>query len=154
MLMALQVMLLSCSKKEKQNATPATNDFPQMSVVTLESEQVNMKALTGKTVIILFFPDCDHCQREATAIQEHLSAFNGYELYFLSTAAKAEIEKFSADYKLNGNDNIHFAVTTVQDVLNNFGAVEAPSIYLYSEEGKRTKYFNGETPIEEILKSL
>lgn len=149
--------LISACKTETKNAASTVsvaNDLPAMSITKLDGSSVNAKTLSGKTILILFFPDCDHCQREAKAIQEHLESFKEYNLYFISTAPTAEVEKFSFDYDLSGKDNVHFATTTVQQVLDNFGPVDAPSIYIYSAEGKRTQSFNGEVAIEEVLKSL
>ena len=149
--------LISACKTEKKNEASnvaVPNDLPAMSMTKLDGTSVNAKALSGKTILILFFPDCDHCQREAKAIQEHLEAFKEYNLYFISTMPTPEVLKFSVDYGLSGKDNIHFATTTVQQVLDNFGPVDAPSVYIYSGEGKRTKSFNGEVAIEEVLKSI
>jgi peroxiredoxin len=149
--------LISACKPEKKNEAPmlsVANDLPAMSITKLDGTSVNAKTLTGKTILILFFPDCDHCQREAKAIQEHIQSFKEYNLYFISTVSAPEISKFSADYNLSGEDNVHFATTTVQQVLDNFGPVDAPSIYIYTAEGKRAKSFNGEVAIEEVLKSL
>ena len=153
----LLVGLISACKTEKKKEAPevlVTNDLPSMLIKKTDSTYVKTKTLSGKTILILFFPDCDHCQREAKAIQEHLDSFKDYNLYFISTAPAPQLDNFSNDYGLSGKDNIHFATTTVPDILDNFGPVDAPSIYIYSAEGKRTKSFNGETAIEEILKSL
>jgi len=145
------LILGACSRTEKKE--PAVNDLPPVTITLLNGTSVNLKTLEGNVMLVLFFPDCDHCQRESAAIQQHLAKFKSYTLYFLSTAPTTEIETFSRDYKLNGYDNVHFGVTTVQEVLDNFGAVATPSVYLYAN-GMKTKVFNGETAIEEILKSL
>lgn len=150
-------IIINACKADKKSEVPkvvVANDLPAMSITKLDGTTVNTKTLSGKTILILFFPDCDHCQREAKAIQEHLEAFKEYNIYFIAAVPTAEVSKFSVDYNLSGKDNVHFATTTVQDILNNFGPVDAPSIYIYSAEGKRTKSFNGEVAIEEVLKSL
>jgi len=150
-LIGLLIGLGACSRTEKKE--PGVNDLPAVTVTLLNGTRVNLKALQGNVMLVLFFPDCDHCQRESIAIQQHLEKFKNYTLYFLSTAPATEIETFSREYKLNEYDNVRFGETTVQGVLDNFGAVATPSVYLYSD-GKRMKVFNGETAIEEILKSL
>src|SRR5688572_15396456 len=139
---SLIAVLISACKTEKKNEPPTAsraNDLPAMLITKLDGTSVNAKNLAGKTILILFFPDCDHCQREAKAIQEHLESFGEYNLYFISTASTPEVGKFSVDYGLSGNTNVHFATTTVQQVLDNFGPVDAPSLYIYSAEGIRTK---------------
>lgn len=64
------------------------------------------------------------------------------------------IQKFAADYKLTGKETVHFGNTTVDNVLNNFGAIHAPSIYVYNEQGNLVASFSGQTAIDTIVKVL
>lgn len=133
---------------------PVVNEYPYMTLVHLNGAQQMTHELTGRNILILYFPDCDHCQREATEISSHLKAFENYTLWFISTATFEENEKFARDYKLVGHDNIHFVRTEMQDVMSNFGSIPTPSVYIFSEDRKFVKAFNGETKIEEIIKFL
>ena len=45
--------------------------------------------------------------------------------------------------------DVHFAQTTINDILNQIGPIETPSLFVYSPEGRLVKSFIGETPIEE-----
>lgn len=157
LLLAVLVALAGCSKKEKeaeQKPVAAPNDLPAMTISLLDGKTIDAKTLTGKNVLILFQPDCDHCQHEAEAIREHLASFAGYTLYFVSSATLAEIEKFASDYKLSGNSHVVFGWTATENVLNNFGPIQAPSVYIYSDQGKLVQKFNGQTDISVILKYL
>jgi peroxiredoxin len=142
----------SMDSKAEEMEVQVPNDLPNMIISLLDGSQMNAKKLEGKTVLILFFPDCDHCQREAAQIQKHITSFKGHTLYFLTTAAKQEAEKFAVDYKLNNIKNVKFGFVTVNDVLTNFGAVATPSLYIYSSDHKLVQKFNGETNIDSILK--
>ncbi len=144
----------SMDKKVEQMEVQAPNDLPNMTISFLDGSQLHAKKLEGKSVLILFFPDCDHCQREAAQIQKHIASFKGYTLYFLTTAPKQEAEKFAVDYKLNNVKNVKFGFITVNDVLSNFGAVATPSLYIYSSDHKLVQKFNGETQIDVILKHV
>ena len=152
---ALCIPQLKCSssKDKDANADPSQSDFPSMTVTTTEGKEIKLKELTGNIVLILFQTDCDHCQREATAIQQNISAFKEYSLYFITTTSQQEIETFAGDYKLTGYENIHFCKTTGQSILENFGPIDAPSLYIYTDQ-KLVKSFNGETAINEILKFI
>ncbi len=151
-------ILLGCGasmdKKAEKMELQAPNDLPNMVISLLDGSQIHGKKLGGKTVLILFFPDCDHCQREAAQIQKHIASFRGYTLYFLTTAPKQEAEKFAVDYKLNSIKNVKFGIITVNDVLSNFGAVATPSLYIYSSDHKLVQKFNGETQMDAILKYI
>lgn len=150
--------ITGCARKEKREATervpPKSNDFPNMEITLVNGKSLNAKSIVGKTVIILFQPDCDHCQHEAEQIEDNLSAFRDYTLYFVSSSPVQEVTKFGNDYKLSGIPNILFGLTTTESILNNFGPIQAPSIYIYSAEGKLVKHFNGQVEVGEIMKYL
>jgi peroxiredoxin len=155
----LLIVIQSCSSSgDKDSSTVAVqavqNDLPQMVVTKSDGSQLSMKELTGKIVLILFQTDCDHCQREAAAIQENISAFKPYSVYFITTSSQQQIETFAKEYKLADYPNVHFCQTTNQSVLDNFGHIDAPSLYIFSSDRKLVKSFNGETPINEILKYI
>lgn len=126
-------------------------DMPNILLIKPDKSQLFTRDIQGKSVLVLFQPDCDHCQREAVQIREHLKAFQDYTVYFISSAPLEEIEQFSEEYKLQGNPNVFFAHTDLMNILDNFGAVQTPSLYIYSKDQELVKAFNGETPIGMIL---
>lgn len=152
--------LQSCARKtaEEQAAVDASNNVgasineqPSMILTLLDNSQVNVRDLTGKNVLVFFQADCDHCQREAQEFERNLEAFGGATLYFVASGPVAEIKAFAETYKLYDRPNVHFAFTPAINVLNTYGPISAPSIYIYSEDHKLVKGFNGETPIERII---
>jgi peroxiredoxin len=153
---------LSCSspvKKEAAKSTispmPAQNNLPPLKLRNLDGTPLSTQSFLGsKTILVLFQPDCDHCQNEAEQIAKRLPAFAGYTVYFISSAPLAEVEKFSRDYKLNGHPNIHFALTNSQSIIDSYGPIPAPSIYIYSTEGTLLNSFNGEMEIDVVIKYL
>jgi len=141
-------------KAEKTEAAPAVNELPYLPFVKLGGEQLSAHDLPGKTILILFNTECDHCHNEAREIHKNLSSFRGYTLYFLASDSVASIAKFSTDYQLANQPNIFFGRAEVEDVVRNFGPIAAPSVYIYSAEKKLVKYFNGETPVGQIINFL
>ena len=157
------VLLVSCSTKPKeqeptqppqQSQPQVYNDFPVMPITLLNGTKVEASELPGKTIIILFFPDCDHCQRESKAIQERIESFKDYTLYFLSTNPAEEIQAFANEYKLNSMANVKFGQIAPDKIFVNFGSIPTPSLYIYSGERKLKKQFNGETSVDEIIRFL
>jgi peroxiredoxin len=161
LLVFIVIGLLGCAKKKEVLTEQQTNVYPQkevnqlpvMTLVDKDRNNVEANKLAGKNIIILFFPDCDHCQREATEIAERISSFETYTLYFVSINPFEEIIKFSEKYKLNNFSNVKFVQTTGNAVYTNFGSVATPSLYIY-DNGKLVKKFNGETKVDEILRYL
>lgn len=129
-------------------------DLPWLPITQLDGSTTLVKDIKGKTVLVLFQPDCDHCQRETVQIRENLSHFDEYELYFVSDADLPQISKFAQDYQLAGIDNIHFAQATINDIIQTVGPIQSPSLFVYSKNGRLVKSFMGETPIEQILPHL
>ncbi|GAA4432715.1 hypothetical protein GCM10023188_21390 [Pontibacter saemangeumensis] len=134
-------------------ATPSS-DLPMLPLTTLDGTKLMVNELEGSTVLVLFQPDCDHCQREAAQIREHIEAFQDYKIYFVSDAGIPQLSQFAETYKLADQRNVYFAQTSINEILNQVGPIEAPSLFVYSPEGRLVKSFIGETPIEEILKVL
>jgi peroxiredoxin len=160
---SLFVCLIACTPKEKSAdpvkdepiaVEPVQNDRPVMEATLIDGRKINFESLEEKMIIILFQPDCDHCQVEAKNIQKRLSAFEGYQLYFISSHAMDIINRFAKDHKLDNQPNVQFGWTSVNNVLDNFGAIPAPSIYIYNKEGKLVKNFNGQTDLELVINAL
>lgn len=155
----LMVEFIGCTKTSTETKTETVepiqknNDLPSMNLTTLDGAQISTLSLKGKSILILFQPDCDHCQREAKEIRENLGAFKEYSIYFISADPMPAIEKFAKDYELLNHVNIFFGMTTVDNVLKNFGPIPAPSVYIYSDQ-VLTQKFNGEVSIDKILQAL
>jgi thioredoxin-related protein len=141
------------TRHENENH-PVVNELPSIMLTMEDQKRISARDLSGKTILIFYRPECDHCQREATAIRKHLDAFSKYQLYFVGTDGSESAQKFAIDYLLANIDNIHFVQTGVDDILNSVGSIATPSMFIYSDDLKLIKHLDGETPIEEILKYL
>jgi peroxiredoxin len=148
--------LVACGQKAKDEVGVSTvnNERPSLQVKMPDGTSADFKDVKGKAILILFQPDCDHCQQEAQQMHANLKAFREYKLYFISSSPMGEITKFAADYKLSGVDNVIFGWTTTENIINTFGPIQAPSVYIYSKEGKLVQEFNGQVDISVILKYL
>ncbi|MEJ7643142.1 MAG: redoxin domain-containing protein [Chryseolinea sp.] len=143
----------STSEAKTQSET-SVNEQPNMSITLIDNSNRNVRDLTGASVLIFFQPDCDHCQREAADIEKNLDAFVDTSLYFITAAPMQEIIQFARDYKLSDRSNVHFGFTPAKNILDNYGAISAPSVYIYSDKHKLVKSFNGEVAVEKILSHL
>ena len=159
--MLLSVGLFACSPEKKQESNQAArtenpaarNEYPDLLLKLTSGQEIATKQLTGNNVFILFFPDCDNCQEEAVSIEQRLSDFKDYTLYFISSAPLEQISSFAEMFRLQNKNNVKFAWTTTEGVLNHYGAIRTPSVYIYSN-GKLKGSFNGQTDIENIINAL
>jgi peroxiredoxin len=142
-------VFLSCSSKEK----PAANELPNMTFTLADDSQVQAKELEGKVVLIFFQPDCDHCHNETKQIKANLQSFKKYTVYFASSANMAEIQHFGIQYKMLDIPNMFFVYTPGQSIIDNYGPIAAPSLYIY-DDGKLVHSFNGEVEVDVVKKYL
>lgn len=147
------VIFTSCNSSTNQadeKNKKIESEIPDLTITTSQGIQLDLKKNKGKAVLFLFQPECDDCQREAVQIRENIKGFDGYMVYFISSAPMPQIAGFANQYKLNNYDNVVFAQTTVQNVINTLGPIPAPSLYIYSDEGKLVKSFNKEVSFDDI----
>lgn len=152
----------SCEKRKEEAGHAVTeteslagqkNEYPDLTLRLVSGEEVSTRTLRGNNVFFLFQPDCDHCQEEAGHVEQRLGEFKNYTLYFISSAPVEQIKAFAETYKLDDKPNVKFAWTSTDGVLNHYGAIRTPSVYIYSN-GALKGSFNGQTDIENILNAL
>lgn len=155
-----QITLFACTTKKEEPHTPpapqelaSANEYPNISLRLTDGKDVQAKTLKGNNVFVLFQPECDHCQEEAIQIEQRLEEFRNYTLYFISSAPMEQIDGFARNFRLHEKENVKFAWTSTQGVLDNYGPIPTPSVYVYSD-GRLRQSFKGQTPIDTILKSL
>jgi hypothetical protein len=155
-LFLLVITLFACSaKKEKQQKPSASiiNEYPSLLLTLANGNQVSTTNLEGKNIFVLFQPECDHCQEEAVQIEQRLEEFKDYTLYFISSSPMDQITAFARNFNLDNKDNVTFAWTSTEGVLNHYGPIPTPSVYIYSN-GKLMRSFKGQTDIENIIGAL
>ncbi len=146
-------LFVACTKEEKkevQTEPVVINELPHLKFTTLEGTATNTRNLETPLALILFFADCDHCQREAQEIKKNLELFKGKNIQFISAEEIPIIQKFAVDYGLNNEPSVKFGRAESVDVYMNFGSIPTPSIYVYSAEKRLVRSFKGETPVVEI----
>jgi thioredoxin-related protein len=103
------------------------------------------------TIILFFNPDCDHCQYEAQAILEHPSDFVNTNFWWVTTVDSSAINDFSKKYHLDKLSKHYFAKLSTEKVIETFGSVSVPHIFIYDKTGVLQKEFRGETKIKALL---
>lgn len=142
------------SKPEAQTEEVKTvNEYPDLVLRLTDGNDVRTRTLQGNNVFVFFQPDCDHCQEEAIQIQQRLDEFKDYTLYFISSAPLEHISRFAENFHLHDKPQVKFAWTATEGVLNHYGPIQTPSLYIYSK-GRLKQSFNGQTDLDEILAAL
>lgn len=151
----LALILSACNSGTADSTeTQVSNDLPDIPVRLTNGSFRQLNMLNGKAIVVLFQPDCDHCQREAASMSENLESFKSYQVYFISSAPLPALQQFAGTYGLKDASNFYFGTTDVNNIIEKFGSIPTPSMYIYSENGELLKEFIGEAPIEEILEAI
>lgn len=165
--LAFSFLLLACSGENKstqaeaQAIAPApesgasvSKGLPDFIMTTLQGEALQTKSLQGRNILIFYNPDCDHCQRQAQSIRKQMSAFIDWTIYFIAASGDTQARTFAITYDLHEQKNVVFATAGITEVDRAMGSIGTPSIFIYSDEGKLVKQFDGETPVDDILKVM
>lgn len=154
--LVLNLISFGCSSKKEEKANtsvPQVNEYPPLVLKFENGEHVSTKELKGKNVFVMFQPDCSHCQEEAIHIEQRLSEFKDYTLYFISSSPIDQIMAFARSFNLDNKEKVRFAWTASEGVLTYYGPIQTPSVYIYAD-GRLRQKFNGQTEIESILEAL
>lgn len=103
------------------------------------------------TIILFFNRDCDHCQYEAKSLLEHKSDFVNTNFWWVTTVDSSAINDFSKKRHLDKLSKHFFAKLPAEKVVETFGSVSVPHIFIYDKAGVLQKEFRGETKIEALL---
>ncbi len=106
------------------------------------------------TVIIVFNPDCEHCQYEAQQLNLHHGAFSRAAVFWLTTDTPAHARVFARQYGLDSLPGVHVGTLTRDEAYRAFGPTSVPHLFVYGADGKLRKEYRGETKIEAITKYL
>jgi thioredoxin-related protein len=113
----------------------------------------NLKKKTA-TIIILFSPDCEHCQHETKELTAKMDLFKKVQFVMASPLDYSLIRKFYDEYKIADYPNI----TMGRDpsyFLGTFYKVRSfPAIFVYDKKGNYVTSFSGSVPVEEVAASL
>ncbi|PIQ50379.1 MAG: hypothetical protein COW03_00120 [Cytophagales bacterium CG12_big_fil_rev_8_21_14_0_65_40_12] len=139
----------SILKKISRNHEPLDSllDRRNLSFLRLSAPDL----IEMNTIVALFHPSCDYCQKDAQEIFEARSSFKDFEVLWISYDEKSAISQFSKTYGLDSLENVHFAYMDIEVMLERYGNVKFPTFLAYDKNGTLLQKFVGVTKPEELL---
>ena len=106
------------------------------------------------TVVIIFSPDCEHCQAETQELKANIGLFKKAQIIMASPLEYKYLRKFYDEYEIGkysqitmGRDPSYF--------LGTFYKVRSfPAIFVYNKKGDLVKSFSGSTPVALVAEAL
>jgi thioredoxin-related protein len=130
---------------------------PSFKLINIADSSIFTKEKLKKkkaTVIMIFSPDCEHCQAETKELTAKIGLFKKAQIVMVSPIDFNYMKDFYNEYKIAdfptitmGRDPTYF--------LGTFYKVRSfPSIFVYDKKGKLVHSFTGSTPVEDIAAAL
>lgn len=131
--------------------------LPQFSTRRIpDSTLFQKKDLRDKrqTLVMLFSPDCEHCQQAIEALKKQIESFKKVEILLVSHLNFDLLKAYYDKHQLHQYPN----VTMVRDgsyMLGTFYRLRNyPSFFLYNKKGDLVEAFEGSVPIDRIVSRL
>lgn len=128
-------------------------ELPAFKIQMLDSTTIfntyNIKP-GKKTVLMLFSPDCEHCQHMADSMKAHMDELKTANIYMFSFTELKDIKEFAEKYKLNKQKNITFGKDKEFFFAGFYKLTAVPGIAIYDEKKQFMKLFNGGAKIGDV----
>jgi len=132
-------------------------DLPPFRLLKVDSVTYFGKADVPKNkpvLIILFDPNCDHCQHETEDITNNIDSFQNIQIVMVTNADFKDTKKFYENYGLAKFKNITIGVETVYFLATFFNIHNLPYLAMYDKKGKLISTHEGTWKVEKILETF
>jgi thioredoxin-related protein len=106
------------------------------------------------TIIIIFSPDCDHCQHATKELTANIKLFKKAQIIMASPLEYSYLKKFYEEYKIADHPNIIVGRDPSYFFGTFFQVRSFPAIFVYDKKGNFIKSFDGSVPIESVAEVL
>lgn len=143
-----------------QAKTPAYVSNPNIPEFTLynatDSSTFTNKDLSSHkpTVIMVFSPECGHCQHETTVLTQNIDHFRKAQILMTTWLPYAEMTKFYKNYKISDYPEITMAWDNKYFFIPYYNVQSYPTLIVYNKKGKYVNSFSGNIKIEDVWKAL
>ncbi len=131
--------------------------FPPVKLLLADSTSSIIKNDLPKkkpVMLMVFSPDCQHCQDETEDLVKHMEKFQKVTIIMATMRPYKDMMAFREKYGLANYNNIIMG-QDVQFFLAPFYSIEnLPFLAFYDKKGKLISVFAGSMPIEKVLAEL
>lgn len=107
-----------------------------------------------KVMVMLFSPDCDHCQHETEAIIQHIDDFKDVQIVMATTLPFEKMKEFYAHYNLAKFGNITVGHDAAFMLPVFYNVRNLPFLAFYNKQKELISISEGAMPIEKVLEEL
>ena len=107
-----------------------------------------------QVLVMLFSPECEHCQHEAEELVAHKNEFRDIQIVMATTYPLWKMNQFITDYKLKEIDNIVIGRDIFYLLPAFFDMRNFPFLAMYNAKGNLIEVFEGGLPIPKVLEKF
>ena len=158
-LITVSVFITVCGRAQT-DTTLLYLRFPTVPPFTItkvaDSSKFSKADLSRKkaTIIIIFSPDCEHCQHETRELTANIKLFKKAQIIMASPLEHAYLKKFYDEYNIASFPNIIMGRDPGYFFGTFYRVRSFPAIFVYDKKGNFVKEFDGSIPVEKIAEIL
>lgn len=131
--------------------------IPEFTVYTAPDSTAFTKSDLHKnrpTVIMVFSPECGHCQNVTKEIVDNIQHFKNAQILMVTWLPYSEMLNFYHTFHIAEYPQITMAWDRKDFFLPYYHVQMYPGVEVYNKKGKYVRSFNGEINVAELYKSL
>jgi thioredoxin-related protein len=158
-LLCFFLALCFSSLAQQDTMTPAYlrhPEVPGLQLLRTDSTRYTNDDLPKKkqVLLMLFSPDCDHCQHEAEQLAANKKALADTHIIMASTYPLFRLTAFADKYGLSGMTNVVLAKDPYYILVSFYALRQFPYLALYDKKRKLIKTFEGAVGVDQVLKAF
>ncbi|GHT02550.1 hypothetical protein FACS189440_05590 [Bacteroidia bacterium] len=142
--------------QDTQQKKNAYSDIPAFQLPDIDGNVITESSLQkNKSTLFLFFnPDCELCREEIKQIKTNQEAFKSFQIVFFTDLPAESIKFFLTEITFEPSFNMFFLIDEKEKLITKMEVKGTPESYIYNQNGKLIKRFNGPVKIETLIKYL
>ena len=151
------LLLSSFCFAQKDSIAPAYKRYPTVPAFQLFLNDSTVKYTKESlpknrpTLIMLFSPDCEHCQHHAEQIFANKEALKNINIVMVTSSPIYRMKEFAETYRLNEMENVVVAKDPYYLLIGFYEIKGLPYMAMYDKKGKLIQTFEGSLGIDKIL---
>lgn len=134
------------------------NKISTTKVFLKDSSKTSFNKLFAKnkaTIVMLYNPECDHCEKELEEILAHSDAFKEVNFIMATNRPVFMVKAFAKKHQLNARKNFTLISDQQNALIRFFGVDGFPSMVIYNASHKATaRYIRSMVSYADILKAV
>jgi thioredoxin-related protein len=104
-----------------------------------------------KVLLMLFSPDCSHCQHTAQELHKYKDELKDIQVIMATMHSLADMRKFITTYKLDSLENVKVGRDIYYFMASFYSVHNLPFMAFYNKKGKLISVFEGSMPIPKVI---